>query len=86
MNNKKCTKFLNIIYWIVLCILCVMMLFWINQKEGFHEDEMFSYGSSNYSQDNVFQPYGTKDYITITIENEILNSKSPIKSFKHYTS
>ena len=84
MNNKKCTKFLNIIYWIVLCILCVMMLFGINQKEGFHEDEMFSYGSSNYSQDNVFQPYGTKDYITITIENEILNSKSPIKSFKHY--
>ena len=57
------------------------MIFFINQKEGFHEDEIFSYGSSNYNKDNLFQPHGEKDYFRVTVENEILYSKKPLKNF-----
>ena len=42
---------------LVLVLSCVC-LFFIGQKQGFHEDEIFSYGSSNYKYDNVFRSYG----------------------------
>ena len=52
------------------------MLFWINQKEGFHEDKIFSYGSSNYKYDNVFQRYGPKDEVNQIIFDEILKENT----------
>ena len=73
VNKIKC---LNIMYYIIIFASCCIMVFFIQQKKAFHEDEIFSYGSSNYSKDNVFQPYGDKDYVGKTIDNEIIHTKS----------
>lgn len=51
VGKIKCS---NIMYYIIIFVSCCIMVFFIQQKEGFHEDEMFSYGSSNYCKDNVF--------------------------------
>ena len=48
----------NKIFIILVLILSSICFFYINQKQGFHEDEIFSYGSSNYKYDNVFRSYG----------------------------
>ena len=76
-DNKK------IILTIVL--LCSLMFFFINQKQGFHEDEIFSYGFSNYKYDNVFRSFGYaeanqdilyKQVLTGSIKNRITNLKT----------
>ena len=46
-------KLEKIFFIITIIIISLVMVYWINQKEGFHEDEIFSYGSSNYNLDNV---------------------------------
>lgn len=53
-------KFISENKYIILTItlLSCLMLYFINQKQGFHEDEIFSYGSSNYKYDNVYRTYG----------------------------
>ena len=43
---------------LTIILLCAIMFFFINQKQGFHEDEIFSYGSSNYKYDNVYRWFG----------------------------
>lgn len=52
-------------YNIILCILIILqianIIFWGNQKEGYHIDEIFSYGLSNGYYD-PFPYYGTDDY------------------------
>lgn len=52
-------------YNIILCILIILqianIIFWGNQKEGYHIDEIFSYGLSNAYYD-PFPYYGTDDY------------------------
>ena len=64
-NLKDFIKFFknktNIILSVVIVILTITMLFYETQKEGFNEDEMFTYGSSNYKYDNLYQPYGVAD-------------------------
>lgn len=73
----------TIFYSLIIVIFCVMYYF-MSQKEGFHEDEMFSYGSSNYRYDNVFQPYGDKDYINSIIDEEIFNNENIINNIIYY--
>ncbi len=63
---------MNIILSIVIVILSITMLFYETKKEGFNEDEMFSYGSSNYKYDNLYQPYGEADAINKVIYKYIL--------------
>ncbi len=70
-------KINSIIFYVVLSIICIVMFFFISKKEGFHEDEIFSYGSSNFKYDNVFQAYGEKDYINRTIDS-IMKEKNII--------
>ena len=41
INSKKGY---NIITIIILIITIIFMFYWIGKKEGFHEDEIFSYG------------------------------------------
>ena len=65
-------KIEKIIFIITIIILSIIMTIFINKKEGFHEDEIFSYGSSNYKLDNVYQRYGTKDALNKIIFDEIL--------------
>ena len=54
-------------------------------KRGFHADEMFSYGSANYKYDNVFCPYGDRDYINRFMNDNIKNIGEIKKIFVRYT-
>lgn len=66
-------KLENLIFILVIIVMSGIMFYWISQKEGFHEDEIFSYGSSNYRLDNVYQRYGEKDAENKIIFDEILS-------------
>lgn len=61
-NNKKISflqKLKNNKLTIIAVILSIItMFYYIDKKQGYHEDEMFSYGSSNYKYDNVYRNYG----------------------------
>ena len=63
----------NYKYIIVIFIISLVMTFFMTKKEGFHEDEMFSYGSSNYAYDNVQRPYGKEDETNIFVKEKIMN-------------
>lgn len=71
-------KIKDLLFYISLIILCIFMIFFMNKKHGFHADEMFSYGSSNYKYDNVFQPYGDRDYINKFINDNVKSIKDII--------
>lgn len=61
-NNKKISflqKLKNNKLTIIAVILSIItMFYYVDKKQGYHEDEMFSYGSSNYKYDNVYRNYG----------------------------
>lgn len=82
--NKK--NIFNILFIITLIILSIIMIYFINQKEGFHEDEIFSYGSSNYKYDNVFQAAAHMDSRNRAIEKYIIgdNLSETIKNIIYY--
>ena len=80
----KKNKLYNTVFYCLLIIIVCIMCYFISQKEGYHEDEMFSYGSSNYKYDNVFQPYGDKDYINETINEVIFNDGNVLHNIFHY--
>lgn len=51
-------KLINIAKILTIVCLVAIMLFFETKKEGFNEDEIFSYGSANYALDYVYEPYG----------------------------
>ena len=73
----------NYKYIIVILMISVVMTFFMTKKEGFHEDEMFSYGSSNYAYDNVYRPYGKEDETNIFVKEKIMNGNI-IQNLKYY--
>lgn len=73
----------NYKYIIVILMISVVMTFFMTKKEGFHEDEMFSYGSSNYAYDNVYRPYGKEDETNIFVKEKIMNDNI-IQNLKYY--
>ncbi len=77
-------KICDVIFYTLLVIIFFVMYYFISQKEGYHEDEMFSYGSSNYKYDNIFQPYGYRDYINSTIDEVIFDDGNIIKNILYY--
>ena len=77
-------KIYNALCYSLIMVIFSVMCFYISKKEGFHEDEIFSYGSSNYRYDNIFQPYGNKDYINKCIDELILNNKNVINNILYY--
>ena len=85
INTKKG---FNIITLIILVLTTIFMFYWIGQKEGFHEDEIFSYGSSNYKWDNVFQAAGKSDFINRAIEKYIIEDSfgETIENIQYYLS
>ena len=85
INSKKGY---NIITIIILIITVVFMFYWIGKKEGFHEDEIFSYGSSNYKWDNVFQAAGKSDFLNRTIEKYVIGDSigKTIENIVYYLS
>ena len=54
------------------------MFFWIDKKQGFHTDEVFSYGTSNCDDSNVYQVYGGKDP-----DNEMFLDRNPFKTISN---
>ena len=78
----------NIATVIILILTTIFMFYWIGQKEGFHEDEIFSYGSSNYKWDNVFQAAGKSDFINRAIEKYIISDSfgETLENIKYYLS
>ena len=83
LKSRSCYNILTVL---VLLIVTVFMFYWIGQKEGFHEDEIFSYGSSNYKWDNVFQAAAKSDFLNRTIEQYIIgdNIGETIENIKYY--
>ena len=73
----------NYKYIIVIFIISLVMTFFMTKKEGFHEDEMFSYGSSNYAYDNVYRPYGKEDETNIFVKEKIMNGNI-IQNLNYY--
>lgn len=60
---------------ILIVILSVaVMFYYVDKKQGYHEDEMFSYGSSNYKYDNVYRNYGYAQGNMDILYREVLNS------------
>ena len=47
----------------IMIILTVVMFFYIDKKEGFHEDEIFSYTASNSSYSNIMLSYAKADNV-----------------------
>lgn len=47
----------RILFIVALILIILVMTFFINKKEGFHCDEIFSYGSSNSNYSNTFYSY-----------------------------
>ena len=73
----------NYKYIIVILVISIVMTCFMTKKEGFHEDEMFSYGSSNYAYDNVYRPYGKEDETNIFVKEKIMNDNI-IQNLKYY--
>lgn len=76
----------NYIYIALISVIAIVMILFIAQKEGYHEDEMFSYGSSSYVYDNVYRSYGKMDATNSLVFNKILRGKvvDVIKNIKYY--
>lgn len=68
----------TIIYAIIIILLVCLMFICVSKKEGFHEDEIFSYTVSNSGNGDSLFPYGEKDSV-----NNILKTDSPIQTIKN---
>lgn len=81
-NKKQKTKLA-----ILITALCLVMLFFIGQKQGFHCDEIFSYGSSNSAYEGVFYSYREKTPMHFFLEEKIFQDGNIFdwaKRFKYY--
>ena len=77
---EKIKNNLNLILYVIVAIVLTIIMFWaIDKKEGFHEDEMFSYGASNSTLGNTFLTYGRVDNI-----DSIIKRRNPILTLQNY--
>lgn len=83
MKNMTKQEKINFISFIIAIIItCIFMIIFITQKSGWHEDEIFSYGSSNYKYDNLFQIFGEKDSLNQLIDEKIVGD-NPIETIQN---
>ena len=86
--KKNSESFLrnNFAFWIAIIIISIVMTIYINKKEGFHEDEIFSYGSSNCQYGNMFQTYGDSDAEDYVVGKYIISNNifKTIKNVIYY--
>lgn len=67
---------------VAIIITSILMFVFIGQKHGWHEDEIFSYGSSNYRYDNTFQRFGYRDSLNELLDEKIIDS-NPVTTLKN---
>lgn len=77
LNNNKHL----IILTILIIIQIINIIFWGTQKEGYHIDEIFSYGLSN-SYYNPFPYYNNEDKI-ISAPKKWMNVDMPIDIYEN---
>ena len=63
---------------IIMCMITCVMFYFIDKKEGFHEDEIFSYGASNSKLSNTFLSYRQVDDL-----DTIIKRKGFFETFKN---
>lgn len=84
IGESKCQKIQLVV---AILAMCMVMLFFIGQKEGYHCDEVFSYGSSNSAYENIFWSYREKTPMHIFMDEKIFQSGNFIdwiKRIKYY--
>jgi len=65
---------INIVLFIISLVLVTAVMFvYIGQKDGFHEDEIFSYGASNDQYNSVFYSSGERDATNRTVYDNIIS-------------
>ncbi len=85
MNLKNTNK--NTIFFIATLILIVVTMFvFVGQKEGFHEDEIYSFGSSNNKYGDIFYASGDRDATNRTVAKLIIGDdfKSTLNNYIYY--
>ena len=69
---------------LIITILSCLMFYFIGEKQGFHEDEIFSIGSSNYKYDNVYRSFGYAEANQDVFYNPILKSDNKLYNLKKF--
>lgn len=87
MNKMTKSKKLNTLFFIVsLLLIAVTMFVFIAQKEGFHEDEIYSYGSSNSKYSDIFYASADRDATNRVVNEYIIDDdfKKTYENYKYY--
>ena len=76
----------RILFVVALILIILVMIYFINKKEGFHCDEIFSYGSSNSTYSNVFYSDWKIDPEKLFFDEYVMqgNIFDVIKNVKYY--
>ncbi len=85
--NKKLSNKINIgLFILSLILITVTMFSFIGKKEGFHEDEIYSYGSSNYKYNDTFYASGDRDATNRVVAKYIIadDFKTTFENFMYY--
>ena len=87
MDKTRKNKVLNTIIYIVSLLLIAFVMFsYIGQKDGFHEDEIYSYGSSNSKYSDIFYASGDRDATNRTVNEYIIADtfEETYENYKYY--
>ena len=85
MKFKRTDK--NTLFFIITLILITVTMFVaVSQKEGFHEDEIYSFGSSNNKYGDIFYASGDRDATNRTVDKLIIGDdfKSTFENYIYY--
>lgn len=85
--SEKNSNKLNIALFVLCLILITAVMFvFIGQKEGFHEDEIYSYGSSNYKYGDVFYASADRDATNRVVDKYIMTDdfSTTVKNIMYY--
>ena len=85
MNNstKRYNKLNTLFFVISLLLIALVMFVFIGQKEGFHEDEIYSYGSSNNKYSDIFYASADRD-ATNRVVNEYIIEDTFDETYENY--
>lgn len=88
MTPKKCcsNKLNTLLFIVSLILITVTMFTFVGQKEGFHEDEIYSYGSANYKYNDVFYASADRDATNRVVAEYIIadDLETTIKNATYY--